>query len=57
MDNQSYRVNVCGVLIYLMEASMEATKSLYNGKLFHTYIVEKKASGVLGLEGEYLDNF
>ena len=44
-------MNVCGVLIYLMEASVEATRSLYNGKLFHTYIIEKKASGVLGVEG------
>ena len=52
MDNQSYKVNECGILIYLMEASMEATTSLYHGKLYHMYKVEKKTSGVLGLKGK-----
>ena len=52
MDNQSYKVNECAVLIYLMEASMKATKSLYNGRLYHMNVIEKKTTGVLGLEGE-----
>ena len=52
MDNECYKVNECAVLIYLMEASMVATKSLYNGRFYHMNVIEKKTTGVLGLEGE-----
>ena len=52
MDLQSYKVNECSVLLYMMEAGMEATTSLSNGKLYHTLVVEKKATGVTGIEGK-----
>ena len=53
MDNKDYKINECAVLIYLMEASMKATLPLYNGKIYHMYVIEKKKTGVLGLEGNF----
>ena len=35
MDHKTYKVNECVVLIYLMEASLEATYHLYNGKIYN----------------------
>ena len=53
MDNKNYKINECAVLIYLMEASMKATLPLYNGKIYHMYVIEKKTTGILGLEGNF----
>ena len=51
MDNKDYKINECAVLIYLMEASMKATLPLYNGKIYHMYVIEKKKTGVFFLVG------
>ena len=48
----SYKVNECSVLLYMMEAGMEATTSLYNGKLYHHLVIEKKTAGIVGVEGK-----
>ena len=56
MDQSTYRVNECVCLIYLMEASMDATCQLYNGKLFDIIQNSKKKdvnvdTNVLGYKG------
>ena len=51
MDFKSYRMNDCSVLLYLMEAGMNATAPLFNGKFYHVLVVEKKNVHVDGIEG------
>ena len=52
MDQCVYRANECTTLVYLMDASQKATFSLYNGRIFNEYYVEKKrTSDILGFKG------